>query len=450
MKKILFLMVGMFMIGFASASITISTENATIYNFYSEVPIDFSSTFGDVEVYISNDTNFGENNLICEFTSSGTYQCNFTAFYTGAFEDDCFSIYEFGDGGTAIGDDIGVANADCTNPYSATIEENCGMIRSCANMADSTGGGMACGDVRDSFFGITDNFTIMSWAKFPTEDEAFEVAGQTFPLFYKADDQPKLYIRGGGGANLSAWAIWGSTVSPAHSIGGPPGTWEYDRWQFISASHRNDDWGFLYDNGILSIDLQMYTSYSPGSLETIGGEISGRKVKGKMDELRMCNRLFNEADLAQMYIYKEGLYYFKINNSNGDTEYGMFRKDLNNPLIDLNFPIYESGTGFINFTAEDFNLFSNVSANITLDGVQIAFVDFNVTIFYINNTQLELGEHNLTILVTDLSGRTTTKEKIFEVINLVEINVYDDDKIGILSFFSDLKIAILNLFGGTA
>lgn len=424
-----------------SATITInSPSNRTIFDYYSMIPIDFTSDYGDIHVFVSHNTSFSDNNVICNYSVSGTYECNFTAVYTGAYESDCESIYKFGDDGIGVEIDSGSGGDDCSVLGTVDTFENCGLRKNCAEFT-TAGDRLSCSTSHSDIVYYTDDFTLMAWVFLPTALGGLETGVQNY-VFEKGDQRPsfKLY---GASDSLGYTSSYSGAVS---SINDNPRQYVYDIWQHQVLQHDEGlNKGFLFYNDVSSGGGAMNPTFV-GSAEYIGGGHSSQYFKGYLDEFKICNRLFSETELAEMYVYKDGTYYFKINNSNGDEVYGWFIKDLTVPVINLIQPKYESSSGHIELTITDL---TNITANITLDGIQIDYLESNASQYYINQTSLSLGEHNLTILSTDEAGRITIKEKIFDVMTIQKIKLFDDDKNFTFKFFIDTKNAIIRFFGGS-
>jgi len=429
------------MVSLTSATITInSPNNATVFNYSSLIPIDFTSDYGDIHVFVSHNTSFTDNNIICKYASSGSYICNFSVVSTGAYESVCESLYKFGDDGNAVGDDSGSGNDDCSVLGTVDALDNCGVRKDCAEFT-STGDALSCGTGHSGLISSSDDFTIMAWVYFPTAENVLGTSNQNY-LFEKGDQRPSVKVYGSTDEGRQI-----TYTGSGYGVNDFNSQYIYDEWQHLVYQQQAADVSTLFYNDVQSGFGATNPSMS-GANEYIGNNhnLGALNWKGYIDEMRICNRLFTTSELNEMYIYKDGIYYFKINNSNGDEEIGWFIKDLTDPIINLIEPTYESHKGYIEFNIDDL---TNTTINITLDGVNIGNLNSNETQYYLNETELSLGEHNLTIVATDEGGRITTKEKIFDVLTIQDVKLFNNNKNFVFKFFLNSKDAIIKFFGGS-
>lgn len=405
-----------------------------------------TSAYNEVEVYVGNET---YKQLICEF-DAGTNVCKFTAYYTGAYENQCGSVYKFGDGGTAIGDDSGSLNKDCSiGRGSPTVLYNQGMIR---GVGDFTPGNndpvLYCGDVRDAYFCATCDFTIMAWGKLLASEQSLNPSvnvGNHF--FWKNDDRPRMGIQ--SATNATQLNFWYTTVTPTHSIIGTRNFWTYDKWNFVAVSHTSSDYGYVFGNGELQAESQMYTSYSPGSMEYIGAEsydaTPNRNFGGYIDELRICNFVATKEILDAMYKYKTGTFCVYVNDSNGDFDELCFNKDLDEPIIlNGNNARFFDNNVYLDLVAEDY---FNISFNVSIDGLEICTIEKNAsTQVCQQEIILSEGDYVMTATATDQANRTTTKEYPIKVVKSVTINTKADSENVTMNFISSLQKIIWRIF----
>ena len=417
MKYKLFLIIGLIlMTNLVSASITIiSPTNGSGFSGYSDKPISFTSSSGGVSVYVSNDTNFDDDGkLICTYAGSGANVCNFTAFRTSHLSGNLQSHYKFGDGSGSLTVDSGLAPKSSVTNTGVVQEENCGMLESCSEYNGGTDR-LDYGDVRDILLGKNVDWTITTWAKADVGSE-----GTTRQLFHKNDDSPSMHVSTN---NNFVSSIYFNTGCSPRTLSTPINSIETGIWyQFTMVHDATANTVTHYINGVQGGTIAD-TCYNPLGAERIGGEgATDRSFDGVIDEFLMMNTIVTSEDLDAMYIYKDGEYCFKINNTAGDSETGCFIKDSVEPLITITAPRYETKNGFINLTVTDEQ---NISMVVLLNGVEINSTSLQTSpINYINQTILSRGDYNLTVIATDIVGNIARKEKLFSVIKIKTINIF--------------------------
>ena len=173
---------------------------------------------------------------------------------------------------------------------------------------------------------------------------------------------------------------------------------------------------------------------------------------GTLDEVRIYSTLLTKEQIFNMYGFGDGKYcaeaWAEFGVSISKSEQKCFIRDTTDPILTINTPRYESSDGFIDITGTD--TATNMSMNVTLDGVLIGEFINNGTMNYINETVLDRGEHNLTIVLTDSAGHIVTKEKIFDVLEIQTINIHTDNKNLIIRLFANFKDVIINMFGNNS
>jgi hypothetical protein len=404
-KKIVWILV-LLTLPLAFAGIESTPVNNTIFSYYSDIPINWNSTSDGVNVYVSNESSFTGDDLICSYGSGIlTGQCLFTAIKTDYLSSNLKSHYKFGDSGTALTFDSGTDPKSSATNYGVVQEDNCGMIQSCSEYNGNTDR-LDYGDVRDALLSKNADWTLNVAGKKRN-------TGTTNQLFHKNDDSPSMQVTTGDNFNIAIYfntACSPRTITTLEDI-------ETDKWYFYTLTHDATANTFSsYLNGIF-VGTITDTCYNPGSSERIGGEgASGRSWDGVIDEFLMLNMTLGSEDLNQMYIYKQGVYYFKINNSVGDSITGYFIKDLSNPIIKTNINDRKILNGF-SYTVNASDL-TNVSMNVSLDGVLVYNVSKNNTFQEFNDEiDLEKGLHNLSVVSIDSAGLSSTLFREFYVYN---------------------------------
>ena len=171
---------------------------------------------------------------------------------------------------------------------------------------------------------------------------------------------------------------------------------------------------------------------------------------GWIDEIRIYDNLLTAEEIANLYTFGEGTYYWKANATNAtdtsDSSTQTFIKDFVLPVITITEPLYESLDGLINVSGADTN---NMSMEVILNDVTVSKIINNESVSYVNQTKLARGSYNLTIILSDIALNTVTKQKLFDVIKINDIIVYSDGKDFIINVFSDLKDFIIDNFGGS-
>lgn len=207
----------------------------------------------------------------------------------------------------------------------------------------------------------------------------------------------------------------------------------------------------IYTDGILSSSQTISDYITTTNDWYIGWQerttwVNHQFLNGTADEIKFYDVILTEEQISNMYDFKDGYYcaeaWAEYNGGIEKSSQKCFTKDSINPKIIINTR-YESSNGWINVSGTDLN---NISMNIILDGIQIDYIDFNETINYINQTTLEKGTYNLTIILTDIAGNSITKEKTLDVINIAKVLIYAEDKNAIIRFFVDTKNAIIKFF----
>lgn len=423
-----------------------SPSNGQFFDYYSDISIDVSSSYGDIKIFVGNGTYDEDHNLICNFASSGSHQCNFTAYRgNSTIFDNCYSIYEFGDQGKALGDDTGIGNKDCSGGTALAVD-NTG-IRLDGGYFNNKGG-LYCGDVRDSLFCSSCEFSFFVWGK----SEDLSQASQS--IFWKNDDRPKIMWRGGTLKDMIG-SLWYTTVSPPISMASKDKVTE-NQWYWQSFQHDSTDHGYMYFNGIYSHattnednPYQMYTSYSPGSTEYIGAESTSafRFFAGTLDDLMICSGIYNQEDQEDMYKFKTGTYCVYVNDSNGDFDELCFNKDIDDPIVlngaDNRF--FSSNLIPIDIAAQDD---FNISLNVTLsNGQTICDINKNSSNQVCSKTvNLAYGDYVLRVNATDQSNRSTYKEYSIKIVPTMTMRLKSLIENITVSAWSNTKNVTLRLF----
>jgi len=432
---------GVFLISLASASITsVTPTNGTFSPDLSNNPITFTSSTGGINVYVGDENfEFDEDNLICSYASSGTYTCNFTGYIDTLVNDKLLAHYRFDRTNTKL-DETGDFNI--TTVSGAIHQNNTGFLLDSYNFDGINDYLVVPYDSRLNF-GLLPviNFSFNIWVK----SEVIDQSVSTWVMRQHRDGW-------GIGADVGFFCMWRTELTSAYpAVTLTISTEDYtDKWTMITCSYEGTTLkGYL--NGEL-----IGTSTTDGTLEVstnsdyiiIGNEVTPttgtRAWDGNLDEFTIWDKSLSDEEVMDLYHYGTQKYCFKINNSASEEYVGCFFKDLNNPTIKINEPIYESENGVINAEVTDLN---NISMNVTLDGISIYNISANdTTQIYINNTELSLGSYNLTVVSEDLAGSIAIKTKLFRVIKIAKIDLRSESGNVILRFFSDTGMAIWRFF----
>jgi len=448
-NKIFFALGIIFMIGIVNALIIDSPSDGKYFQNLEIVAIS-ELTNSNVSFYLNNETTFGEENLICFFNNTvddeelictsiiaenNIMDIGSIDFYV-KFDNHTGNLYDSSGNGMVMTLTNGVPiyhkyNGATLGYYNTNFSGQVIFSDLTPTFTLGNGDDFSMGIwVYDNFCLYTDSHTIALQGLTSNSYMAFGIAGSA--------------LRGYGRPYLScddAQATGGNSI-PCRE------------WTFISATYDGTTHeARTYINGEFNYNRTVYDGNGfATTTQWRVGAWEATNWNGSIDEAWTDKGvIWSDEDMLNAYKIGEGKYYFKVNETDGSssTESSTlsYYIDRNNPTINLSFPRYETKNGFMNFSSVDTNSFSNVSLNLTLNGVQIDYVDFTDGIIYTNETDLAKGDYNLTILATDLSGRTTTKEKLFTVVTSVAINLHSDSGIGILRFFSDAGSAIMRFFG---
>ena len=417
------------------------TLNTPTSNEYIQGQLNATSVLSnsDLSFYVNNESSFGPDNLVCLYDNSATgdYTCDYLA-NRNAYPVENLAYHWKLDRPATLTDSVkgavGVNNG-------ATHLENEGIVDSYS--FDGTNDWIEIGPLGAGTWNNGYTISLWVWRDIDVPNDPLmggddAGANRMFQL---------RHLQGTYNFYFGDLTSSGTRCLPV----GVPG--DSNKWTHIVANYNLTD-GYIMVDGVKGGECSTSTydaTDNPG-IEFGRNIIASEHWDGKIDDVMIFNRSLTEAEIANLYNYQEGEYYAKVNDTAGTPEESssvFFYLDLNEPILDYHGPRYESGLGHISFEAEDTNSFANVSANITLDGTQIDYIDFDETINYINTTTLSKGRHNISILITDLSGRITLREKIFDVMTIQKIKVFAEDKTFVFRFFANSKNAIIKFFGGS-
>lgn len=435
--KIQILIISLLMIGLVS-SLTINspTNNGWVQDKISLLNVTSELTNSNLSFYVANDTNFDRGNLICYYTNTGldSYGCNFTATTKTIPTSNLLTHWKF-DRENPMLDSQGYKNIDSVLGGASNIQ-NGGVLKD-AYYFDGINDQLYL-DSTPSYFANTGKQTVSFWFNRFDNRVSYLIA------YWQTSSKNRFYVSTSGD-NI------GATIGSTGFGCGQAGiNYEYNEWNnLVVIRDATTNRGLCYLNGelITNTSVSFGTKTATQTMYISGGPNTGYPVfKGYMDDFYIWNRQLTSDEIANLYEYGEGTYYFKVNDTNGTIENlaQTFTRDLYNPVLSLYSPHIDEAKNFnINLTSTD-NY--NFTINVSLDGSNIYSNGFNETQNYFSNQTLGYGTHNLTIILTDQSGRTTIKEKLFDIIKIQTINFYNSKDIIIKPF--GIKDFIIRFFGG--
>ena len=449
LRKFSFIFGIIMMIGLVNALVINSPENNTyLQNGYFNVTSELASS--NVSFYLNNETSFGSENEICFFEDTADNEelvCTSVIAENNILSIGSIDFYMKFDNHTgnlydSSGNGMVMTLALGTPSYNKYNGATLGHYNS------SDGSAYIFSDLTPTFtIDDIDDFSMGLWVY---DDTCHEVGANTIAMQGLASNGYMAF--GISGSTSRGYGSVYLSMDDAQSSGGE--SIPCREWTFISATYDGTTHeGRNYINGRMVKNRTIWDGN--GIVQTTQWKVGmweATNWNGSIDEVWTDKgEIWSDEDMLKAYKFGEGEYYFKANEIDGgssaETSMLTWFLDLYNPIINIVSPFYEHKDGTMIIKITDPNSFANVSLNVTLDGVQIDYVDFNDSITYINNTELAKGDYNLTILATDLSGRTITKEELFTVITSVAIKINNDSGIGILRFFSPTGYVILRFFG---
>lgn len=420
-KIIYSMLIGIFLISFASALILNSPEdngfaNSILFNVTSEL------TSSNLSFYWNDSSTMSEDSKVCFYDNIGLgeYTCD-SDIAQNDIPTDYIAFYKFYRD-DKLGDETGTY--DLTSCIGASHKEN---ERAIIDHYDFDGSGDYCYRTRLTQVSWNLDFSVSMLIKPNDISQPTSRAGQLFQNPISSTNRNCMMYD--NGAFRAAYYNGSWVPTSACVLPNATGQWHHIVW--------------TNDNGAGKIYLNGEECNSGGSVANYC-HVSNLQIgrcslapdycyyDGQIDEVIIYDKVLTDNEVANMYkTQEEGQIYWNATDINGTSTQSLssnFTLDLTAPILNIISPRgVQTKIVALNITSSDDY---NVSLNISIDGTLNSSLPKNST-YQVADYEigLPLGTALLSSIACDLAGNCAALNKSIKVRNINEIRIYSDGEV---------------------